>query len=460
MKRLYLFVLACTLVMTAAAQRSWYYGINTRSRSVFLEGKQTDCWVVTGIGDFSPAYKAGVCAMDLIIAIDGKPVDNSTELKSKSQVALTIRRPGNRTLDISVTGVSVFGDYVSEERYAFRDVASESDFYVTQEKWDNAINIMSDPGVDLYSYATFDFEFVGENILQQKEMATDIENQLTNKGLSRDLDNPDLLVFIEFYSDRREQYVPPTQQLQTRYGTAYNWITRRIEVRQFVESEQAGDYTRVDYLSKLSIAMVDAKKARTENSAALVVWQADYETLSEKKANHKEFGKSIEMCMFYGFPFKFTRRVELNQYLFTGILYNSKVPGKVVGVFPDSPAEKAGIKSGDVIKKSTNGKNTIFKKSFNSLEKKDDEITRYNNVSFRKNFAFNRISKFGQDKSPFDNTYMSFWTSLPAGFLTWLYKDTNYDKNPPVFTVRGGDKKMRQVAVTPEKCFYWYFVLE
>ena len=71
------------------------------------------------------------------------------------------------------------------------------------------IEVYSDPETDLYGYATYDFEYTDRNTLQQKEAAAALVPLLQKKNLRRDRENPDILIFLEFYSDRRDQYVPP-----------------------------------------------------------------------------------------------------------------------------------------------------------------------------------------------------------------------------------------------------------
>lgn len=39
-------------------------------------------------------------------------------------------------------------------------------------------------------------------------------------------------------------------------------LRRRVENPQYIESETAGNYTRTEYLSRLTITMFDAEKAR------------------------------------------------------------------------------------------------------------------------------------------------------------------------------------------------------
>ncbi|MDR0714555.1 MAG: DUF4136 domain-containing protein [Bacteroidales bacterium] len=476
MKKIYLFILMYALASSALAQQTdtYYHGImHCVQKSVLLEGKQTNCMVVAVIENFSPASKAGIQVFDLITAIDGEPVNEDTFwslLRTKSNVVLNIKRLGNQTLDIAITSIPTIGVSVHEAWYAIHDGEGRTRTCVTYKLLDSdPIEIMSDPEADLYGYATFDFEFTGNNILQQKEIAPVVEDNLTNKGLKRDRDNPDILIFIEYYSDKIEQYIPPSQNISTRYGTSYNVWTKRHETRQYIESYQTGDYTRVEYLSKLSIAMVDAKKMQTGGDGDFTVWQADYKTLYSEKANHKEFGEAIGRAMLYGFPFKSVTMVDIQRYWFTGILYDWDIPGKVNGVIPDSPADRAGIKAGDIIKKCSAGNNKMFKESYRFLDQNHNMngySYEYKGFQLTMQYNFLANNRGVHNRDPFANTYMNYRyrfaynsTTTVFGFVGSTgrstlaydsnYTTTDYDKNPPVFTVMGSDKKTRKVTITP-----------
>jgi hypothetical protein len=452
MEKIYLFLWMCALATATFAQSKYYYGIFPAEsmRDISLDGKQTRCVVISYRLNFSPASNAGIQMFDLITAIDGEPVNDDflATIHSKPHVVLSIKRLGNQTLDIPLTGIPYNG--IPEALYAMADGEGSTKACVNFNlDGYEPIEIMSDPEADLYSYATFDFEFTGNNSLQQKEIAPFIEANLTGKGLKRNRDNPDMLIFIEYYSDKIEQYVPPNQNITTRYGTSYNVWTKRHESRQYVESYTTGDYTRVEYLSKLSIVMVDAKKMQAGGNGDFTVWQADYGIKHETKVNHKEFGENIGNVMLYEFPFKSVEYVEYYRYWFTGILYDDEIPGRVAGVIPDSPADNAGIKAGDVIKKCSIGNNKMFKKTFISLyedHSMDGYSYTYPRFKLTRQYSFLANGRNVHNKSPFANTYMNYRYRFS---YESDYTITDHDKKPPVFTVEGNDKKTRKVTVKP-----------
>jgi S1-C subfamily serine protease len=64
--------------------------------------------------------------------------------------------------------------------------------------------------------------------------------------------------------------------------------------------------------------------------------------------------------------------VGVSSFWYTGIIYNYDIPGLVAGLVPNSPADKAGIKTGDKILETltASGKsNEMFKKPIEKINK-------------------------------------------------------------------------------------------
>jgi hypothetical protein len=445
----------------ASAQQIYYYGLKGKIMKVFTDGEHRNALVVdceTG----SPAQEA-MMGFREIIAIDGKPVNNDwwRELRQKPEVTLTVK-PMDRSeeqKDLLVKGLPVQADTVaSEANYAMHDLASTRVIEVAARAFGkDPISIMSDPDVDFWAYSTFDFEFTDNNALQQREIATEIERPLRS-WLTRDRENPDILIFIEFYSDRSDLYVPPVQELRTRYNTTYNPRTRQHESRQYLETETSMGYTQTTYFTKLTISMADAKKMREGTNNQSAIWQAEYGVRSGKKPDHKAFGGNIGWLMLFKYPFA-PERINIANYWFTGILYDAHVAGKVAGVISGSPADKAGIKAGHIIQKCSYGKNDIFKKPFVTLEEKQLKEDFY--YCDYANFDFDRICSLemratnglcASNRSPFVGTYMSTKSVVDGKYVE---KKVDYDKKPLVFTVKDATGQTRKIAVRPKEEFFF-----
>jgi hypothetical protein len=168
--------------------------------------------------------------------------------------------------------------------------------------------------------------------------------------------------------------------------------------------------------------------------------------------------------MLAGFPYM-ARNIDVYQYWFTGILYDYSVPGRVGGVIPDSPADKAGIKAGAVIQKCSYGKNDIFKKTYNELVKKDGNkqlmMFNYENFDVTRECEIKYENAGDIINSPFVDTYISYYKPVISWGELKKYdtKPVDYDKKPLVFTVKDIDGKTKNITVRPKEVTNFFFVL-
>ena len=201
-----------------------------------------------------------------------------------------------------------------------------------------------------YDYSTFDFEFTENNVIQQKEISGIIEKELNKKNLKRDKDNPDVLIFINYYSDRRENYTPPTQEIITRYKYGYE-IGSGWGPRQYIESQTRGGYTKVLNLIKFTITMLDAEKVRKGCKVTPIIWNADFEVPDFSVIPPlKPFCTDVAEFMFCQFPIVHPYNQSISKkcyYQAVGLLFEKKKPKVIYHVLKGSPAEKAGLKAGD-----------------------------------------------------------------------------------------------------------------
>ena len=303
-----------------------------------VNGEKERCWYTTKVEPYSQIDLAGISVGTLVVPSD--TVNNLYYVGgNKKHVAI--------------------GDFIKLEKGRYLTELETMDLgkygSISTLEWPlsfhNNTQIYSDPDVSLYDYSTFDFEFTENNVIQQKEISGIIEKELNKKNLKRDRETPDILIYINYYSDKRENYTPPTQEIVTRYKYGYE-IGSGWGTRQYVESQTKSGYTQAQYLLKFTITMLDADKVRNGSKVTPIIWNADFEAsgLSSVPAL-KPFCDDAVNFMFCQFPivhYTGDKLIFKKTYLCPiGLLFEKKKTKRIYHVLKDSPAEKVGIGIGD-----------------------------------------------------------------------------------------------------------------
>ena len=198
----------------------------------------------------------------------------------------------------------------------------------------------------------------------EKEIIAIILPKLQYIGLRQDKENPDILVMIDFYAGTEKEYVAPEQHITTRYKTEYNVWTQRHETRQYIGSYNTGGYNVIHYLINLKMVFLDTHKVKQGVKLPPIVWQAEYNKSYKNPIEIKSIAGFVYDNMLLNYLVK-KEGVTSHSYYYTGIFYDSDYK-KVVFVMPDSPAEKAGIKVGDIVKKINKTKIKSYQDLINS----------------------------------------------------------------------------------------------
>ncbi len=301
---------------------------------------------------------------DIITHVDGVDVHNIAREKFMdfckgdvgSKVEFTVNRMGcPEPIKIAIKRKAslnaLWGPYYFSTKINYNLGSSVRHSWIMRQTNDaeSSHQILSDKEIDFLAYKTFDFEYTNQKQpLIEKELSSVIENILESKGLARDKENPDFLVFIDFFSDKKEQYVPPTEKLYTRYNTTYNIWTKSWETRKNIQSRTEGDYTRTEYLTVLKIAFMDANRTKlADNKVPPVIWEATYERTENEKTTILNKAKEEYPLLLKSYPvIAWQFDLAYNDW---GIYVDRVNPNKIAKIIPGSYAEKIGLQENDII---------------------------------------------------------------------------------------------------------------
>lgn len=444
--------------------------------------------VITSLKTGSPADLMPFRVGDRIFMINEKYVNEITDCtdfflsNNEDWMSMSIRKSGGDSSVINVPRVSVdlFSERYSTEARLFgmlspyQYVGFSNNEYIENEKYDiledlvqssenpqayyisgpvndylkfcsyslkeniskhAQVTTLADDGKRLDEYSTYDFDFTSrEDPLMEKTLLNDLEKQLIEIGLKRNTVSPDILIIISFYSGQKDQFVPPQQIVSTRIQNYFNWYWGYIPV-PVTESKTKEGQTISTFLTNINVKFLDANDL-SDSELPPVIWSSSYSEVSPEKTFLSDCSKEIFKYLLLQFPRVEKENCEnlvINNYTFTGIIYDNDNLALIADVIPGSPAYEAGVKGGDAILK-VNGR-----KIAEQLSEQDPSIMWDKRADTKNALRYIFIN------SDFRNGNPAIVDPLTANFNG--YK--NPASGPLIFEVRRGGKKM-ELSVKPE----------
>lgn len=381
------------------AQTTRVYGFQWFKSDNYNWGK--NYFVVSRVILMSPADMSGLRKNDIIKTINGEDVSSSnnlSELFNFTNDVLEVNRIGsNELIKISMQLPLEYPKNAVDESDIIKYIFPSTNVLPPEEKnWQEGTckyNIFNDFEDDFFKYKTYDYVYINkQDPLLEKKNIQIIDKILSEKtNLTRDKQNPDFLISIDYFSGDKEQYVVPTQKISTTY-TYRNQYNYGYTKEQHINSKEEGNYYISKRTSLFKVTFLNANKYKTQiNDAAF--WQGECEDIITNELakkvksdlpvyNADSFIKNAFTEMLeYSYPYVSKRlrwyydndawndnkiglvygRGIYNNYFYTGICYDKETPNMVVFVYPGSPAHIGGIKRGDVVQTIIDNQNNKLK---------------------------------------------------------------------------------------------------
>jgi hypothetical protein len=239
--------------------------------------------------------------------------------------------------------------------------ANAADFPVILPANEINVRVYRDADETLAAFKTFDFDYTSKtNPLLEKELFHQLEKVLQAHGLTRVKENPQVVISMDFFVGKKEQYTPPSTVTSTEIKNVWNTASIGWNVIGYstpvpvTSSSTVPGYTTTSYYSNIRLNFLNHAKlvggAKLETPPLIWLGEADHEGPDPDI-------RGIAPIMFGELAGEFpdksakaaNRYVRCFRYGGLGLGFTSLDWHKIIFVEPASVAAEHGIKPGDVL---------------------------------------------------------------------------------------------------------------
>lgn len=467
MKQIFLFCLL--LLFSVSALTAQIYNKNC-IYGITFEFSKNPSWgfgelVITEVEPNSGAALAGIQVGDIIMEINGKATylrDNQTIAEwlfdeFDPQVRFTIRNVSTYfkeyTIDRKCININAISEKSLSEIYSFYSLEDTN-----HQKFSLPLTLTPNKDVNYTDYASYDFSQArSDNPQLDDSINAIIDKELQRRGMIRNTTNPDIIVQPYYFYYQNPKYSKADTLNLATVSWRFDTQSQKMVKVPALGKVANGETTQAKSIVELGITFYDRKYI--DSTKMTQIWECtirdylseDYPLLKYVSLHSplllKQYPYSVSKAE-YGYD------VQFNKYNYTGIYFDSNDLTVIRDVVPDSPAIKAGIREGYIIKK-INGKE--IKYTWDSLSegykifiketmKYRDNSTRFTNAEGYPDCMFWKTDSYKQIAKEFDKTVYQSLFSYLYDFRPYV---NNKNNGQIVFEIWDG-MQSRIFNITPE----------
>lgn len=322
--------------------------------------------VITSVQPFSPAEKAGLKVGDVIMEVNSI----ATYLRNYATISSWISDAADAGIRLTMRNLDTYFQEYTVERNCKSaraisefNLASAYSFYSLEDTNERGFSLplRVDPNmnIDFSDYHTFDFVNEGGNV---PEMDTYInyqfEKALIAKGLKKTSNDPDILVQTYYTYQPNVKYNPSTYSKNTKTWR-YDPEAREMVALPILSAEDPNAELKGQYNLELGIRFFDKKYV--DKNKLTQIWDCSSREFLTDQFKMEDYARIHAPLMMMQYPYSIAKsvakyNVSFKTFNYTGLNFDTKDMATITDVDPGSPADVAGIRSGDVVTRINNVK--------------------------------------------------------------------------------------------------------
>lgn len=451
MKRI-LFLITLYLIVSSNIIAQHYYDKNCYYGLTFEVSKNPN-WgygelVITEVEPNSPAEEAGIKVDDIIMEINGKATylrDNQTIAEwlfsdmYNPEVKFTIRNMNTYFKEYTLNRKCIAVNSVSE-----KELSEIFSFYSLENTnrriFTLPLSVETHKEVDYTDYHTYDFYNIGSNVSEMdKEITNLIEKELQAKGLVRNTSDPDIVVQVYYSYEPNTKFTGLKNPNYAPGSWRFNAGKRQMVKLPIFEKNDSRAEDAAQYVVEFGFSFYDRKYINTERLTQ--IWDCHINDYLSASYSLRDYVKFHTPLMLKQFPYSIDKKeatyiVAFNKYNYTGMYFDADNLMTVKDVDADSPAFRAGIRPGHLIRKIDNKKFDHTKESLSAGYKKfisetmplRDESTTFTNADGFAECMFWNVAYYPEIAKEFNKSaYLTNFSYLYS-FEKYVNSRINDDK--------------------------------
>lgn len=421
--------------------------------------------VITDIQPNSAAEEAGIKVGDIIMEINGKATylrDNQTIAKwlfdeIGPEVRFTVRNVSTYFKEYTIQRKCINPNSISEYNlshiYSFYSLEDTN-----HQTFKLPLKLDTKADVNYTDYKSYDFS---QNIVDNQKfddsITTILNQELQRRGMVRDTVDPDIIIqpFYSYYPNA--QYNPSDTNNLTSETWRFDTRKQKMMKLPIISFNNQSDNTRFPYIAEFGITFYDRKYI--DSTKMTQIWECSIKDFVSNDLSLKEYIAINCPLILKQYPYNTAKNeyiydVQTCNYNYTGIYFDSKNLAIIRDVDPESPAYKAGLREGYIIKKINGRKfeytwdslSEGYRAFINETMKYRDTSTRFTNSEGYTDCMFWRKDCYKQVAKEMDKAEYQALFSYLYSFRPYVSEKNNGDI---IFEVWDG-VQLRIITVKPE----------